>query len=176
MRKIIAAIFTVLMVTGTAACGKAQGGRESRRETDSREEYISDNETEATRIVKEDLQTLEGPMLEITCTIQELIPDDMDRDNTKVLGYNGMIMNPDVDGQTWGPVSDEDYMEIYEFCVDSVENDTFADYYEDVCDGQTYRFVFTDEDGNVHEIYDGYIYDNRELSSINALLDSYCWN
>ncbi|MCR5594055.1 MAG: hypothetical protein K6F79_09955 [Saccharofermentans sp.] len=169
MKRVIALFMSGMMLLSLAACGSAEGGRESRGSRDSREENISDKEIEA-------LQANEGPMLEITCTIQAPIPDDMDRDSTLVLGYNGMIMNPEVDGQTWGPVSDEDYMEIYEFCVDAVENDTYADYYEDVCDGQTYRFVFTDEDGDAHVIYDGYIYDNRALSDVDNLIDSYCGN
>ena len=42
----------------------------------------------------------------------------------------------------------------------------FADYYEEVCDGQTYSFVFYDVDGNQHVLYDGYIYENAELNSI----------
>ena len=166
MKRVIALFMSVVMVLSLAACGSAEGGRESRGSRDSREENISDKEIEA-------LRANEGPMLEITCTIQAPIPDDMDRDSTLVLGYNGMIMNPDEYGQNKGPVSDEDYMTIYEFCIDAVENDTYADYYEDVCDGQTYRFVFTDEDGDAHVIYDGYIYDNRELNFVHDLINNY---
>jgi hypothetical protein len=63
-------------------------------------------------------------------------------------------------------LTDEDYMTVYSFCVETVRNDTFADYYEEVCDEQTYRFLFYDEDGEEHVLYDGYIYQNDELNSI----------
>ena len=70
-------------------------------------------------------------------------------------------------------MSDEDYMELYKFCKTALKTNKFAGYSEDVCDGQTYMFMYYDEDGNEQLIYDGYCYDNDELDSIVDLVTGY---
>ena len=153
MKKIIAVLMTMVMLAGFTACGKA--GDEAKYDI-------------------EELKTYEGPMLEITSTIRAPIPDDMDRDNTVIVNYDGSIeipLNPIT--QSGVPISDEDYMDLYRFCTESVENDTFADYTEYYEDGVTYRFVFYDEDGDAHEIYDGYLYENDELRSVLSIVGGY---
>ena len=101
-------------------------------------------------------------------------PDDMDRESTITVNYNGDIYIPyNPITQSGISISDEDYMALYRFCVESVENDTFAEYSEEYEDGVTYRFVFYDEEGTPHEIYDGYLYDNDELLSILDIVAGY---
>ncbi len=152
---------TLVMMTVFASC-KA----EERREPDVQEQAEF-------KIDIEDLKTIEGPMLEITRTIQEPVPEDIERDYLMTLTYSGEAINPNPVNDACARVTDEEYLTVYRFCIESITNNTYADYYEDVCDGDTYRFVFYDEDGNAHEIYDGYIYDNEELSSVVSIISSY---
>lgn len=70
-------------------------------------------------------------------------------------------------------MSDKDLRTIYEFCVNSYENDAFADYSEQVCDGTTYSFVYYDEDGDAHTLYSGYCYSNKDLQSIMDIISNY---
>ena len=120
----------------------------------------------------EELQEIEGTMLEITSTIRLPVEEGTDIDNTVIVEYDGHAYEVDSNYLNC-TLSDEEYMTIYRFCVESVENNTFADYYEEVCDGVTYRFTFYDEDGEAHLIYDGYIYDNEELQSIINIFGNY---
>ena len=162
MKRFIALVLTITVLAGTAACGKTE--RNSRRrssETESKPDY---------RIEK--LQEIEGTMLEITSTIRLPVEEGTDIDNTVIVEYDGNAYEVDSNYLNC-TLSDEEYMTIYRFCVESVENNTFADYYEEVCDGVTYRFTFYDEDGEAHLIYDGYIYDNEELQSIVNIFGNY---
>ena len=162
MKKLIAVIMTMVMLMGVAACDKEGLGRGRRS-----------GETE-TKYDIEKLQTYEGPMLEITSTIRAPLPDDMERDHTLYVNYDGRIFIPHNPITESGvTIDDDDYMDLYNFCVESVENDTFADYSELFEDGVTYRFVFYDEDGHSHLIYDGYIYNNEELLDIVDIVAGY---
>lgn len=157
MKRIIAVLMSLIMLTGLTACSdNGDTGRSRRRSHEATE----------IKVDIEDLKTYDGPMLEITSTIRMPVPDDVDPNSTSVIYYDGTVNNSYNPNECLGALSDEDYMTVYRFCVETVENDTFADYYEDVCDGQTYRFVFYDEEGEEHVLYDGYIYQNDELSSI----------
>ena len=157
MKRIIAVLVSLIMLTGLTACSdNGDTGRSRRRSHEATE----------IKVDIEDLKTYDGPMLEITSTIRMPVPDDVDPNSTSVLNYDGTVYNSYNPNECLGTLSDEDYMTVYRFCVETVENDTFADYYEEVCDGQTYRFVFYDEEGEEHVLYDGYIYQNDELSSI----------
>ena len=165
MKRFIALALIMSMLLGFAACGKDENNsrRNSRRETVA-------SETESNKI--EELQSIEGTMLEITSTIRLPVEEGTDIDNTIIVEYNGDAYEVDT-GYLNCHLSDEEYLTIYTFCTESVENNTFADYYEEVCDGVTYRFTFYDEDGNAHLIYDGYIYDNAELNSILSIFSNY---
>lgn len=157
MKRVLAFVMMFGMLAGITACRENRDHRRDRDRESSRTELKVDVDT---------LKTYDGPMLEITSTIRMPLPDDVDPNSTSVLYYDGTVNNSYNPNECLGTLSDEDYMTVYRFCVETVENDTFADYYEDVCDGQTYRFVFYDEEGNPYVLYDGYIYENDELSSI----------
>ena len=158
MKRIIAVLMSLIMLTGLTACSDNGDTGRSRR--------LSHEATEI-KVDIEDLKTYDGPMLVITSTIQGPIPVEEERDHSVVLYYDGTVNYLDASpNECLGALNDEDYMTVYNFCIDTVRNDTFADYYEEVCDGQTYRFVFYDEEGEEHVLYDGYIYQNDELSSI----------
>lgn len=167
MKKLIAVLMIMAMLTGAAACGK-----DSKKDDET--EAPETTETEAAPDIEE-LKTINGPMLEITSTIMADVPEDYDIHNTVTINYDGQIFIPHNPITESGiPISDEDYMTVYEFCIESVENDTFADYHEDdICDGTTYRFVFYDDSGEAHEIYDGYMYANEELRAILSIVGNY---
>ena len=166
MKKFIALVLAVSVLFGTAACGKAdRNARGGSRESGESSETKTESKIE-------ELQELEGPMLEITSTIRLPVEEGTDIDNTLVLEYSGHAYEEDT-GWLEGYLTDEEYLTVYNFCIESVENNTFADYYEDACDGVTYRFVFYDENGDAHLIYDGYIYENAELNSIINIFGNY---
>ena len=161
MKRIIAVLMSLIMLTGLTACSdNGDTGRSRRRSHEATE----------IKVDIEDLKTYDGPMLVITSTIQAPVPEDVERVSSIILHYDGTISNPGYPNQCLGMLTDEDYMTVYSFCVETVRDNTFADYYEEVCDGQTYRFVFYDEEGEEHVLYDGYIYQNAELSSIADIL------
>lgn len=162
MKRIIAVLMSLIMLTGLTACSdNGDTGRTRRRSHEATE----------IKVDIEDLKTYDGPMLVITSTIQGPIPVEEERDHSVVIYYDGTVNYLDASpNECLGALNDEDYMTVYNFCIDTVRNDTFADYYEEVCDGQTYSFVFYDIDGNQHVLYDGYMYENAEL---NAILDMF---
>lgn len=149
MKKIIAVLMTAVMLLGAASCER----REDRRGNDE-------------GITLEDLKANDGPMLVVESVVRAPVPDDYDRYNSITLNYDGSLD----DGNT---ISDEDYMTLYNFCVESIKNDTYEDYIEYYEDGITYSFTFYDEDGEEHVIYDGYIYECEELDDIANLIFSY---
>ena len=161
MKRIVAVLMSLIMLTGLTACSdNGDTGRSRRRSHEATE----------IKVDIEDLKTYDGPMLVITSTIQAPVPEDVERVSSIILHYDGTISNPGYPNQCLGLITDEDYSTVYSFCVETVRDNTFADYYEEVCDGQTYRFVFYDEEGEEHVLYDGYIYQNAELSSIADIL------
>ena len=157
MKRIIALLLTLVMLAGFAACERKHADHKPREDNPVETEY---------KISIDRLKSYEGPMLVITSTIQAPIPEDVERVSSIILHYDGTISNPGYPNQCLGLITDEDYSTVYSFCVETVRDNTFADYYEEVCDGQTYRFVFYDEEGEEHVLYDGYIYQNDELNSI----------
>lgn len=168
MKRIITFVMMLGLLAGITACNEDRGhGTDHRRDRDS-----GSSRTEI-KVDVDELKTHDGPMLEITSTIQAPVPDDVERVSSIILHYDGTISNPGYPNQCLGLITDEDYSTVYSFCVETVRDNTFADYYEEVCDGQTYRFVFYDEEGESHELYDGYIYDNAELSSVVDLFYAY---
>lgn len=157
MKRVLALVMVFGMLAGISACSE---GRDNRRDRDR------GSSGTGIKVDVDSLRTYDGPMLVITSTIQAPIPDDVERVSSIILHYDGTISNPGYPNECLGSLTDEDYMTVYDFCVETVRNDTFADYYEEVCDGQTYRFEFYDEEGEEHVLYDGYIYQNDELSAI----------
>ena len=169
MKRIITLLIALVMLTGLAACNRDSGNseRSSRRSSETTET----TESTQMKVNIEELKNNDGPMLVITSTIQGPIPVEEERDHSVVLFYDGTVNYYDASpNECLGALQDEEYMTIYNFCIETVRNDTFADYYEDVCDGQTYSFVFYDEEGVQHVLYDGYIYESAEL---NAILDMF---
>ncbi|MBR5386970.1 MAG: hypothetical protein IK142_05235 [Clostridiales bacterium] len=164
MKRFIALVLTLVMLSGSVGCANSE--RNGRRGSGS--ESGSGNKSEQI----EELQSHEGTMLEIVSTVRLPVEEGSDIENTVIVEYSGDAYEVDTNYLNCH-LSDEEYLTIYNFCVESVENDTFADYYEDACDGITYRFTFYDEDGNAHLIYDGYIYENAELNSIIGIFGNY---
>ena len=164
MKRFIALVLILVMLSGIAGCANAE--RNGRRGSSSESGSVNKFEQ------LEELQSHEGTMLEIVSTVRLPVEEGSDIENTVIVEYSGDAYEVDTNYLNCH-LSDEEYLTIYNFCIESVENDTFADYYEDACDGITYRFTFYDEDGNAHLIYDGYIYENAELYSIIEIFGNY---
>ena len=99
MKRFIALVLTITVLAGTAACGKTE--RNSRRrssETESKPDY---------RI--EELQEIEGTMLEITSTIRLPVEEGTDIDNTVIVEYDGHAYEVDSNYLNC-TLSDEEYM------------------------------------------------------------------
>lgn len=122
-----------------------------------------------------ELQKNEGVMLTVIGIPNEPMPiEDRDVYTTMLkVTYDGYAFIPNPYSDKGEKISDGDYLKIYNFCVNSVEKDTFKNYSEDVCDGTTYRFTFYDKDGNPTVIYDGYCYNNEELQDIKKTIEMY---
>lgn len=131
--------------------------------------------TMAAPVTADDLQKLEGDMFVLESTICEPIPDYMDPTTEYRVTYDGYVYCDSEYSTGPAKLSDEDYMELYWFCVHAVKTDEFSKYYEDVCDGDTYKFTYYDQDGEEFVIYDGYCYDNADLQAIIALVTGYVY-
>lgn len=124
----------------------------------------------------EELKKNNGVMLEIICVPQMAMTQEEYESSIKrqTVTYKGEAYNPNPINKEGVMMSDKDYKTIYEFCVNSVKKNKFKDYSEDVCDGETYTYIFYDIDGQRHIIYDGYCYENKELCKIRRIVSNYC--
>lgn len=158
MKKIMALVTALVMMVSSAACGTGDVTRSS-----------GHGETEVKESVDiERLQSLSGMMLEVTFTVS-----DPYYVGTMKVAYNGDVSVPNPVNDYWLEMSEEDYLFIYNFCVDAYENNTYAGTSENVMDGTTYRFVYYDEDGNSHELYDGVITNNETLTAVVETIGMY---
>lgn len=44
---------------------------------------------------------------------------------------------------------------------------------EEVADGTTFTFVYYDENGGAHVLYDGYCYENKTLTKVREIIGKY---
>ena len=99
-----------------------------------------------------ELQKNKGVMLEIRGNPQEAMPlEDYQAvcfRMVQTVYYDGTAYNADSLNTPGIKMTDEDYLKIYNFCMDNIKNNKFSDYSEDVCDGDTYTFTYYDVDGN----------------------------
>lgn len=165
MKKILAAVLTAVMalsLMGCAGAGKSKSPKSTGGDTiawlKAANEANIDN-----------MQKNKGCMLEIT----EYVAEPWET-HTKYVTYDGGVYASGSGAKDAIALSNEDYILIYNFCVDAYENDRFADYSEDVCDGETYKFVFYDTDGIAHELYSGCIDGNDALQAVNFKIGKYC--
>ena len=165
MKKILAAVLAAVMAVslmGCAGTGKSKSHKSTGGGTIAWLNTATENNIE-------NLKKNKGCMLEITEYVSE--PQG---EYTSYVTYGGGVYVSGTGANGEVSISDEDYLFIYNFCVDAYENDRFADYSEDVCDGETYKFVFYDTDGVAHTLYSGYCYDNEALQEINSRIGYYC--
>ena len=122
-----------------------------------------------------ELQNNDGVMLTITRHPQEAMTVEDQRANTTVrqVTYDGLAYNPNPVNKEGVKMSDEDYLKIYEFCINNAEKSKFRNYSEEVDDGDTYEFTYYDLDGNPTVIYDGYCYSNKDLQDIKKTIEKY---
>lgn len=87
--------------------------------------------------------------------------------------YSGDACIPNPINEYCAKMKDEDYSKVLDFCLKNMENNKFADYSEQVDDGATYIFTAYDENGKEFKIYEGSIYDNKELKDIVSTISYY---
>lgn len=124
-----------------------------------------------------ELQKNKGVMLEIRGYPQEEMTEEDYQAACFVMVqtvyYDGTAYNADSLNTPGVKMTDEDYLKIYNFCMDNLKNNKFSNYSEDVCDGDTYKFTYYDVNGDPTVIYDGYCYGNKELQDIKATVGMY---
>lgn len=121
----------------------------------------------------EEVRKHKGVLLEVTSHPQgPMTQEDVERyTNTQKVTYDGCAYNP---FNTQGiRMTDEDFLYIYEFCLDAYEKNLYRDYKEEVDDGTTFTFVYYDENGEAHVLYDGYCYENKTLSKVRNIIGKY---
>ena len=154
MRRLLSVVMVIVMALGMCSCSVL--GLKGKKNID----------IEKIKKIKGDLLVVtsypQGPMIEKEYNSGIL--------SSKVT-YDGCAYNP---FNTMGvTMSDEDFLYIYEFCIDAYENDTFRDYSEQVDDGTIYSFVYYDENGEKHTLYHGYCYANEELTMVREIIGKY---
>jgi len=71
-------------------------------------------------------------------------------------------------------LSEEDYLTIYRFAESAYENETFADYSENVCDGESWSYYYHPDNSEESVcLYGGYAYNNDALCKIQEIVKSY---
>ena len=152
--KIISVLLIAVMAIGMAGCNKTN------------------------KTVKPDIKELQqhkGDMLVITSYPQEAMPREQYEKGIKRMSvcYEGVAYNPNPVNNSGVKLPNDEYMMIYNFCVDAAAKERFKDYSEQVCDGETYKFTYYDTEGNEHVIYNGYCYANEELQNIMKMISKY---
>ena len=72
-----------------------------------------------------------------------------------------------------GQITDDDYVSVYLFGINTANNDSLSDLEIDACDGDAWSFTFYDEDENAISLYSGYTYGETQLEDIQAILREY---
>ena len=121
----------------------------------------------------EEVRKNRGVLLEVTSHPQgPMTQEDVERyTNTQKVTYDGCAYNPF--NEMGVKMTDEEFLFIYEFCLDAYEKDLYKDYSEEVDDGTTFTFVYYDENGEAHVLYDGYCYENKTLSKVRNIIGKY---
>ncbi|MBO7450858.1 MAG: hypothetical protein J6U54_10870 [Clostridiales bacterium] len=121
----------------------------------------------------------QGPMLEVTdtyqgpldyssdeiCGLKYVVNYDRTLDFYEIYTNSGEVFVKTID------IEDYSFIQFRNFCSDSVIHETYKDYFEYVDDGATFRFVYYDNENTPYEIYDGYIYDNTDLTMLRYDLE-----
>ncbi len=151
--KLLTVVMIAVLTLSTAGCGSARTGRNRKN-------------SKGYKINIEEIQKNQGTLLVIKNHPQEAMTiEDYENSCYEVtISYDGYVKLPRNKDSL--KMKDEDFAKIYEFCTANADKSKFANYSEDVCDGDTYTFTFYDTDGNPHVIYDGYCYSNKELQDI----------
>lgn len=152
--KIISIVMTAVLAFGMAGCGKT--GKAGMPDV-------------------AELQKHKGDLLVIVSHPQEAMPpEEYDKAVTKMsVSYDGYANNLNPINNSKVKMPDDEYLIIYNFCVEAAADNRFAGYSEDICDGTTYTFTYYDTEGYAHVLYDGYCYDNKELQDIKKLISKY---
>ena len=152
--KILSIVMTAVLAFGMVGCSKA--GKAGK--------------TDVT-----ELQKHKGDMLVIVSHPQMAMSEEQYKNGILRMSvtYDGCANNPNPINNSLVKMPEDEYLKIYNFCVEAAANNKFANYKEEVCDGETYTFTYYDTEGNAHVIYDGYCYDNKDLQDIMKMISKY---
>ena len=116
-----------------------------------------------------------GDMLVITAHPQMAMTKEQYKEGIlrMSVSYEGYANNPNPINNSEVKLPEDEYLKIYNFCVDAAAKNKFAGYEERVCDGETYTFTYYDTEGTAHVLYDGYCYENKELQDIMNMISKY---
>ena len=133
-----------------------------------------------------ELQSREGVMLKISSSCHHPYnwspngPIDRHEGDSYTIYWNGTVEktawysiseNIVLDGVS---LSSEDYMYLYDFAEDAYLNDSFEGYREEICDGQTYSFMYYPaDDDEPKDLYSGYCEDNEKLQGAINVVSKY---
>ncbi len=121
----------------------------------------------------DELKTIEGPMLTVSCEVVGPLNyyEDEARDRVYTLYYDGTLERISYHAvsdpiKSTVTIPDDAYLDFYLFCLEYGDSSAFAGYSEDVNDGEIFGFAYRDENGKDHHIYGGYCYQVKELMDI----------
>ena len=122
-----------------------------------------------------ELMKIKGDMLVIVSHPQMATTEEQYKNGIlrMSVSYDGCANNPNPINNSLVKMPEDEYLKIYNFCVDAAAKNKFAGYKEQVCDGETYTFTFYDTEGQAHVLYDGYCYENKELKDIINMISKY---
>lgn len=157
--KLLSVIMIAVLALSMVGC-KA----EKKRKTKKRE-----------KVSIEEIQKNTGDMLVISCSPQfPMTQEEYDASSyTMRVTYDGYVYIPNPVNSNGLKMKDDDFLKLYYFCTGNAEHSDFEGYSEDVCDGETYSFIYYDLEGGRHVIYAGYCYANDELQDILKTVSSY---
>lgn len=152
--KILSVIMIAVMAIGMAACSVTR------------------------KTAKPDINELtknKGDMLVIVSHPQMALPEGDYKNGIlrMSVSYDGYANNPNPINNSQVKMPEDEYLKIYNFCVDAAAKNKFAGYKEQVCDGETYSFTYYDTEGTAHVLYNGYCYENKELQDIMKMISKY---
>lgn len=123
----------------------------------------------------EEVKKTEGTMLTIgVISSSDMTLEENERSSRHIdVSYSGYAYNPNPVNHEGVLMTDEDYLAVYEFCLDAVESGRYKDYQEEIDDGIIYSFTFYDENAVPHNFYTGAVYGDSDLNRIRNIITSY---
>ena len=172
MKKVISMILATVMVIGLVSCKKAPGHRSSRKDNAFSWMKIIENDELPDDYEGIILTVRESNWGEVCSTEDYWVSSSYDiyNDGTIIETVNYNLSAPVVTERT---LSRDDLGTVYDFRQWCINDEPFADYHEDACDGVCRSFGYYDENDEYVSIYSGYTYGNSDLTEIQDIVYFY---